>query len=49
MKVKTPVKAGEVMLNYPETLVRVQKPTQGLTVRMHVKAGIVVLIVGILA
>jgi len=49
MKGKTPVKAGGVLLNHTETLARIQKPAPGLKIWTHVKAGIVVLTVGILA
>ena len=39
MQVKTKVKAGGLTLNHNETLVRVQKPTQGLKVKTRIKAG----------
>ena len=39
MQVKTRVKAGGLVENHNETLVRVQKPTPGLTVKTKVKAG----------
>ena len=39
MKVKTHSKAGGTDRNHNETLVRVQKPTQGLKVKTHIKAG----------
>ena len=39
MQVKSRVKADSVAFNYNETLVRVQKPMQGLKVRSHIKAG----------
>ena len=40
MQVKTRVKAGGMPFNHNETLVRVQKPKQGLRVKTHVKAGV---------
>jgi hypothetical protein len=39
MKVKPQGKAGLVGVNPNETLVRVKKPTQGLKVKSHIKAG----------
>jgi len=36
---KTRVKAGGVFQNHHETLVRIQKPTQGLKVKTNIKAG----------
>jgi hypothetical protein len=41
LKVKTRVKAGlrTIPTNHNETLVRVQKPTQGLKVKTKIKAG----------
>jgi hypothetical protein len=39
MQVKTRIKAGGMPFNHNETLVRVQKPTQGLKGKTHVKAG----------
>ena len=39
MQVKTRIKAGGMPFNHNETLVRVQKPTQGLKVKTHLKAG----------
>jgi hypothetical protein len=40
MQVKRQIKAGGIVDNHNETLVRVQKPTQGLRVKTHVKAGL---------
>ena len=44
MEVRAQVKAGvdDMPLNPNETLVRVQKPTQGLKVKTHIKAGVVI-------
>jgi hypothetical protein len=39
MQVKTRVKAGGMPFNHNETLVRVQKPPQGLKVKTNIKAG----------
>ena len=39
LQVKTRVKAGSTDRNHNETLVRGQKPTQGLKVKGHIKAG----------
>jgi hypothetical protein len=39
MQVKTQVKAGGIIENHNETLMRVQKPAQGLKVKTHIKAG----------
>lgn len=36
---KTSVKAGGTDCNHNETLVRIQKPTQGLQVKTGIKAG----------
>jgi hypothetical protein len=41
MKVKTRVKDGGTERRHNETLLRVQKPTQGLKVKSHIRAGIV--------
>lgn len=42
MQVKTCGKAGGLIENHNETLVRVQKPTPGLKVKTHIKTGIVI-------
>ena len=39
MKVKTKIKDESTERNHNETLVRVQKPTQGLKVKTNIKAG----------
>ena len=39
MQVKTKIKAGGMPFNHNETLVRIQKPAQGLKVKTGVKAG----------
>src|SRR5947209_20568716 len=42
MKVKRKVKAGDEHTQHNETLVRVQKPAQGLKVKTHVKARTII-------
>jgi hypothetical protein len=39
MQVKTQVKAGGIMINHNQTLVRDHVPRQPLKVKTHVKAG----------
>ena len=39
MQVKTRIKAGGLMFNHNETLVRAQQPATGLKVKTRIKAG----------
>jgi hypothetical protein len=43
MQVKTRIKASGTERNHNETLVRVQKPTQGLKVQTGLKAGMYII------